>query len=382
VTDRVTIVEVAARAGVAISSVSSALNDRPGVSEQTRARIKQAASDLGFVPSVRGRSLSAKRAFTVGLVVHRDPFVLESDPFFGSFIGGLESVLDPRGYALILQMGSAADETLDRYRRLAAGRRVDGVFLNELVVDDPRVALVQQLGLPAVGVNPAPGFPLPAVHQDVSAGVHELVAHLVSLGHRRFAHVAGPSRFVHAVHRVEAWREALVAAGCDPGVLVEADFTYAGGRRAAAELLGSAPGDGRGGDRGDRPTAVFCANDLAAIGFMAEADARGVRVPDDVSVAGFDGIELGTYVRPALTTLTTAPRLLGAEAARLLLAAVEAPEAPEAPESPEASAVGVAPGVAAASGVRAAVGAVPTVAHADIEPARLLVRASTGPAPR
>jgi DNA-binding LacI/PurR family transcriptional regulator len=376
VTDRVTIVEVAARAGVAISSVSSALNDRPGVSEQTRARIKQAASDLGFVPSVRGRSLSAKRAFTVGLVVHRDPFVLESDPFFGSFIGGLESVLDPRGYALILQMGSAADETLDRYRRLAAGRRVDGVFLNELVVDDPRVALVQQLGLPAVGVNPAPGFPLPAVHQDVSAGVHELVAHLVSLGHRRFAHVAGPSRFVHAVHRVEAWREALVAAGCDPGVLVEADFTYEGGRRAAAELLGGAAADGggagggRGGGRGgdgdgdgDRPTAVFCANDLAAIGFMAEADARGVRVPEDISVAGFDGIELGTYVRPALTTLTTAPRLLGAEAARLLLAAVETPDAVPAASPGDGSAV-------------------PAVAQADIEPARLLVRASTGPAPR
>jgi DNA-binding LacI/PurR family transcriptional regulator len=380
VTDRVTIVEVAARAGVAISSVSSALNDRPGVSEQTRARIKQAASDLGFVPSVRGRSLSAKRAFTVGLVVHRDPFVLESDPFFGSFIGGLESVLDPRGYALILQMGSAADETLDRYRRLAAGRRVDGVFLNELVVDDPRVALVQQLGLPAVGVNPAPGFPLPAVHQDVSAGVHELVAHLVSLGHRRFAHVAGPSRFVHAVHRVEAWREALVAAGCDPGVLVEADFTYEGGRRAAAELLGGAARAGGADDggaddgaagRGDRPTAVFCANDLAAIGFMAEADARGVRVPEDISVAGFDGIELGTYVRPALTTLTTAPRLLGAEAARLLLAAVEAPDAGSA-----------ASGVAASSRVRVDEGAVPAVAHADIEPARLLVRASTGPVPR
>jgi DNA-binding LacI/PurR family transcriptional regulator len=375
VTERVTIVEVAARAGVAISSVSSALNDRPGVSEQTRARIKQAASDLGFVPNVRGRSLSAGRAFTVGLVVHRDPFVLESDPFFGSFIGGLESVLDPRGYALILQMGSAADETLDRYRRLAAGRRVDGVFLNELVVDDPRVALVEQLGLPAVGVNPAPGFPLPAVRQDVSAGVHELVAHLVSLGHRRFAHVAGPSRFVHAVHRVEAWREALVAAGCDPGVLVEADFTYDGGRRAAAELLGGG-GTGRDdrGDRGDRPTAVFCANDLAAIGFMAEADARGVRVPEDISVAGFDGIELGAYVRPALTTLTTAPRLLGAEAARLLLAAVEGLG------GDGGGGAGVGPG--ARAGASADTGAALAVAHADIEPARLLVRASTGPSPR
>ena len=337
-TQRVTIVEVAARAGVAISSVSSALNDRPGVSDQTRARIKQAAADLGFVPNVRGRSLSSGRAFTVGLVVHRDPSVLESDPFFGSFIGGLESVLDPRGWALILQMGSAADETLDRYRRLAAGRRVDGVFLNELVVDDPRVPLVQQLGLPAVGVNPAPGFPLPAVRQDVAAGVRELVDHLVGLGHRRFAHVAGPARFVHAVHRVEAWQESLVAAGHDPGVVVEADFTYDGGRRAAADLL----------SRPERPTAVFCANDLAAIGFMAEADRLGVRVPDDVSVAGFDGIELGSYVRPALTTLTTTPRLIGAEAARLLLAAVEGQAGPDA----------------------------------SVAPARLLVRDSTAPAAR
>ncbi|GAA0963157.1 LacI family DNA-binding transcriptional regulator [Frigoribacterium faeni] len=355
--ERVTIVEVAARAGVAISSVSSALNDRPGVSEQTRARIKQAADDLGFVPSVRGRSLSAKRAFAVGLVVHRDPFVLESDPFFGSFIGGLESVLDPRGYALILQMGSAADETLDRYRRLAAGRRVDGVFLNELVVDDPRVPLVQQLGLPAVGVNPAAGFPLPAVRQDDSAGIRELVDHLVALGHRRFAHVSGPDRFVHARRRSAAWRDALVAADRDPGVVVEADFTYDGGARAAAQLLG---GGGAGGsarvgdgsvrvdDPSERPTAVFCANDLAAIGFMAEADRLGVRVPDDVSVAGFDGIELGTYVRPALTTLTTAPRLIGAEAARLLLAAVDGDPVPDA----------------------------------EIDHARLLVRASTAPAPR
>ncbi|WP_423923090.1 LacI family DNA-binding transcriptional regulator [Frigoribacterium sp. 2-23] len=339
--ERVTIVEVAARAGVAISSVSSALNDRPGVSEQTRARIKQAASDLGFVPSVRGRSLSAKRAFTVGLVVHRDPFVLESDPFFGSFIGGLESVLDPRGYALILQIGSAADETLDRYRRLAAGRRVDGVVLNELTVDDPRVPLVRELDLPAIAVNPAAGFPLPAVRQDDSAGIGELVEHLVALGHRRFAHVAGPGHFIHAQHRSEAWRRALVAAGHDPGVVVDADFTYDAGARAARQLFET-------GASSDRPTAVFCANDLAAIGFMAEADRLGLRVPDDVSVAGFDGIELGSYVRPGLTTMSTAPRLIGAEAARLLLLAIDGGP----------------------------------VADATIEPARLLVRASTGPAPR
>ncbi|KPG82885.1 substrate-binding domain-containing protein, partial [Frigoribacterium sp. RIT-PI-h] len=185
-------------------------------------------------------------------------------------------------------------------------------------------------------------FPLPAVRQDDSAGIGELVEHLVSLGHRRFAHVAGPGRFVHSQRRGAAWRDALGAAGHDPGVVVEADFTYDGGARAAARLFGpDAPVDGR-------PTAVFCANDLAAIGFMTELDRLGVRVPGDVSVAGFDGIELGSYVRPGLTTLTTAPRLIGAEAARLLLSAVEGE----------------------------------TVTDAEIQPARLLVRVSTGPAAR
>jgi DNA-binding LacI/PurR family transcriptional regulator len=325
VRQRVTIVDVAARAGVSISSVSSALNDRPGVSEGTRARIKQAAAELGFVPSVRGRALSARRAFAVGLVVHRDPTVLETDPFFGGFLSGLESVLDPRGFALILQVGPTATESLERYRRLAAGRRVDGVVLSELVVDDPRVPLVRELGLPAVGVNPAPGFPLPAVRQDDDAGVRELVAHLVALGHRRFGHVAGPPHLVHALHRARAWREALTAAGCRPGVTVPADFTYDGGARAAADLLG----------RAEPPTAVFCANDLAAIGFMAEADRHGVSVPQDVSVAGFDGIELGSYVRPGLTTLTTAPRQVGAAAARLLLSVMDGESPPDAVVEPD-----------------------------------------------
>ncbi|GAA4674777.1 LacI family DNA-binding transcriptional regulator [Frondihabitans cladoniiphilus] len=345
---RVTIVDVAARAGVAISSVSSALNNRPGVSDDTRKRILEAAEDLGFVPSLRGRSLSAKRAFAVGLVVHRDPYVLESDPFFGSFIGGIETVLDPRGYALILQMGSERVETLDRYRSLAANRRVDGVFLNELGVDDPRIPLVQELGLPAVGVNAGPAFPLPAVRQDHGRGIAELVDHFVTLGHRRFAHVSGPHEFIHGHQRRRAWGDALAAAGMEPGVVVEGDFTYEGGVSAADRVFG-------GGSREARPvhpTAVFCSNDLSAIGFMARASELGFRVPEDVSVAGYDGIELGTYVRPALTTIRTNPRLIGREAARMLLDAIDA--------CPE--------------GTR-------RIPDVDVDPAHLLVRSSTGPAP-
>jgi DNA-binding LacI/PurR family transcriptional regulator len=335
---RVTIVDVAARAGVAISSASSALNGRPGVSEATRERVQKAARELGFVPSIRGKSLQAKRAFAVGLIVQRDADVLEADPFFAGFIGGIESVISGRDYALVLQMSSGAEENTERYRRLALDRRVDGVFLSEVEDDDARIPLLRDLKLPAVAINSRSadgGFP--AVLQDNVAAIQELVDYLHQSGHRRFGHVSGPLRYVHARQRKAAWSAALHARGLPEGVSVESDFTYEGGVAAANRLLA--------GD--DRPTAVFCANDLMAAGFVARAIDLGVSVPGDVSVAGFDGITLGTYVRPSLTTLTTSPRALGAEAARLLLAHIDGTPTPDV----------------------------------HVEPSRLLIRESTTTAP-
>lgn len=311
--ERVTITDVAAHAGVSISSVSTALNDRPGVSDETRRMIVEAARELGFVPSVRARSLAGKRTYSVGLVVHRDPDVLELDPFFGAFIGGIESYIDERGYALVLQTTPLADDVGERYRRLAAGRRVDGVFLNELEVDDPRVEVVRELGLPAVGIGSDPGFPLPSVRQDHRKGIRDLVAHLVELGHERIAFVGGPNRFVHSIQREDAWRAALAEFGLAPGPVADGGFTYEGGLAAADEILAAR----------ERPTAVMCANDLAAMGFIAQAGHRGFDVPGDISVTGYDGIQLGTYLRPALTTVQTSPKLIGHEAGRLLLQAIE-----------------------------------------------------------
>ncbi len=335
---RVTIVDVARHAGVSISSVSSALNGRAGVSAQTRERIIATASELGFVPSLRGKSLSGRLAYAVGLVVHRDPDVLELDPFFGGFISGIEEFIDAKGFALVLQISASAADVLDRYRRLAADRRVDGVFINELEVSDPRIALVQELGLPSVGINAAADFPLPSVRQDHQPGIRALVRHLAELGHVHIAHVAGPPEFLHSRQREAAWRSALRECGLRPGPAVPGSFTYSGGMRAASALLESAT----------PPSAVFCANDLSAMGFIAQAQHLGFEVPGDISVAGFDGIQLGTYVRPAMTTIQTSPRRIGYGAARLLLAVLETAE----PDDEQ------------------------------IPAAELVIRDSTGPAPR
>lgn len=311
--ERVTIVDVANKAGVAISSVSSALNGRPGVSDVTRERIIRIATELGFVPSLRAKSLSGRRAFTVGLVLHRDPDVLELDPFFGGFIGGIEDAIDPRGYALVLQISAESDKVLQRYEKLAADRRVDGVFINDLEVDDPRIALVQKLGLPAVAINPGSGFPIPAVREDPDAGIRATLRHLVDLGHRRIAYVSGRPNMTHSVERENSWRAGLRELGLEPGPVVPGEFTYLGGAAAASILLDSA----------DPPTAVMCANDLSAIGLIAQAQHLGVDVPGQLSVAGFDDIRLGTYVRPSLTTVHTSPRTLGRESGRMLVDLIE-----------------------------------------------------------
>lgn len=311
----VTIEDVAERAGVAISSVSSALNGRPGVSESTRKRIRAVAEELGYVASIRGRSLSAKRAFAVGLVVRRDPQVLGADPFFGAFIAGIESVLSQCGYALVLQMSANADEDLARYRKLAADRRVDGVLINELTHDDPRLTLVRELGLPSVAISESVVDCPAVVLQDNSEPIRELVARFIALGHRRFAHVSGPSAYLHATGRRDVWQEALALSGFPDEPVIESDFTYAGGARAA-ELVARRP-------RAERPTAVFCANDLMAAGFLTRAGDLGLAVPDEISVAGFDGTDLATYIRPTLTTMTTSPDALGSIATSLLLEAID-----------------------------------------------------------
>lgn len=307
--ERVTIVDVANKAGVAISSVSSALNGRPGVSDVTRDRIVRIAAELGFVPSLRGKSLSGRRAYTVGLVLHRDPDVLELDPFFGGFIGGIEDAIDPRGYALVLQITAESDQVLQRYEKFAADRRVDGVLVNDLEIDDPRIALIEKLGLPAVAINPGVDFPIPAVRQDPDAGIRATVEHLVERGHRRVAYVGGRQDMIHSAQREGAWLTAMREFGLTPGPVVPGDFTYLAGASAASALL----------ELAEPPTAVVCANDLSAIGLIAQAQHLGVDVPGELSVAGFDDIRLGTYVRPSLTTVHTSPRELGRESGRMLI---------------------------------------------------------------
>lgn len=333
-----TISDVARVAGVSKGAVSFALNGKPGVAAATRERILSAARELGWTPSHRARALSSSRALAVGLVIARPPEILGADPFFPAFITGVEMVLSRRGQALVLQVVPDHRAEHESYRRLAADGRVDGVFVTDLQVDDPRPQLLAELGLCAVVIGPqSAGERWPAIGVDDRPGIAAAVEHLVALGHRHIAHVAGPKSFVHGRSRRDAWARSLRAAGLPRGPCVYADFSALGGAKATKKLL----------DRDAPPTAVVYANDLMAIAGMSVALGRGLDVPRQLSVTGFDDTPVAAHLQPALTTVRTDVVAWGRAAAARLLALVEDEDVPDV----------------------------------DLPPPHLVVRASTAPPP-
>lgn len=346
---RPTIVDVARRAGVSKGSVSFALNGRPGVAAETAERIHAAAAELGWRPSHRARSLSVSRAFAFGMVVARPPELLGADPFFPTFIAGVETVLAARGYSLVLQVVPGVDAEVAGYRRLAADGRVDGVFLSDLRHADFRVPLLSQVGLPAVTLNrPDVDSPFPAICVDDRPGVAQAVRHLVSLGHRHIAHVAGPAEFLHGSGRQAAWSEALAAADVVRGPIVASDFSAAGGAAATRALLAEP----------DPPTAIVYANDLMTLAGATVAHDMGFDVPARLSVTGFDDSELAAHVHPPLTTVRTDVLTWGRTAAEVLLALVEGEGAGDV-QLPDSSLI-----------VRSSTGPVPTTSRRRRTPDR------------
>jgi DNA-binding LacI/PurR family transcriptional regulator len=312
---RATIEDVARLAGVSNGAVSLAVSGQAGVAESTRERIIAAADELGWRPSIGARAMRSSKAFAVGLILARDPALLGADPFFPSFIAGVESELAPVGFSLVLQVVHDDKAAVtDAYRRLAREGRVDGVFLTDLRRDDPRLALVQELHLRAIAVGtPSRRSELPAIGIDDRVGIREAVDHLIALGHQRIAFVGGTRGYVHSAARLGAWRDAMRSAGLPSGTAIAADFTAAGGAAATTRLLEGA----------DRPTAIVYANDLMAIAGMSVAAQLGLDVPGDLSIVGFDDVPLAAHVNPPLTTVRQDVVLWGRVAAAALLGLIE-----------------------------------------------------------
>jgi DNA-binding LacI/PurR family transcriptional regulator len=300
---RVTMVDVARRAGVSQPLVSLVIggNPRARVAEATRQRILDAARELGYRPNVIARSLVRGRAYAVGLII---PDL--GNPFFADVVRGAERVAADQGYALLLC--DAADVGIERHLETLRARQIDGV-----IMDAPGAASLEPdtvAGLNIVLVD-EPGAAFHGVASDAMEAGRLAAQHLLDLGHRRFGFI-GPAADIWAFRmRERGFVQALRAAGItiDSPHFRRAAPTVEGGRAAMRTLL-ALPG---------RPSAVFCANDLLALGALKSCARSRVAVPETISVMGCDDIEAARLVTPELSTITIPARELGARAARMLI---------------------------------------------------------------
>ena len=307
---RPTIGDIARQAGVSKGAVSYALNGQRGVSDATRRRILAIADEIGWNPNSAARALSGAAANTIGLALRRPARVLGFEPFYMELISGVEAELSTRSYALMLQVVADAEAEAAVYKRWWGERRVDGVLVCDLRLDDPRLTVVEDLRLPAVVVGGPVGVGrLAHVWNDDAAALVETLEYLVALGHRHVARVAGLADLVHTQTRADAFGATSRRLGLVEPVTVFTDYSGEEGARATRRLLSSAA----------RPTAIVYDNDIMAIAGLGVAQEMGLAVPSDLSIVAFDDSPLCQLVHPPLTALTRDIPAYGAHAARLLL---------------------------------------------------------------
>ncbi|MBV9451207.1 MAG: LacI family DNA-binding transcriptional regulator [Streptosporangiaceae bacterium] len=309
---RPTIADIAQRAGVTKAAVSFALNGQPGVSAATRERIIAIAAEVGFQPSSAARALSDGKAGAFGLVIDRPARTLGSEAFFMQLISGIQGELTRDHMSLLFTMAEDQAAEIGMYRTWWAQRKVDGVFLVDLQSRDRRIAVLEELQMPAVVLGTPRGTgSLPAVWQDDRAAVTTVVGHLAGLGHARIARVGGFPRYWHSQLRTEAFAAVADDAGVE-AISVAADYTAEHGAEATRDLL----------RRAQPPTAILYDNDVMAVAGLGVAQRLGTRVPADLSIAVWDDTVLCEIVHPAFTALRRDIPAAGAAAARMLCSAV------------------------------------------------------------
>ncbi len=309
-----TIREVSQAAGVSISTVSRVLNRSGPVSRRTQERVLAAVAQLGYTPNAFARGLVTRRSGGIGATVTD-----LSDPFFGLMLKGIEERVEHGGMHLIVTDGHGHVHAERESVAFLTRHNADAVIAYLQQVPDEDILGWARSDRPLLVVaRHVPGMTARCLFIDNVEGGGIATRHLLMMGHRHIAHISGPMALVDGRDRLEGYRRTLAETGLafEPGLVVEADFTAAGGSSAMQRLL----------DRGARFSAVFAGNDMMAAGAMDVLRARGIRVPEDVSVVGFDDLPMVRYLYAPLTTVRQPVLEMGRAAADLALAALRGEE--------------------------------------------------------
>lgn len=289
-------VEIARLAGVSQATVSRVLNNDPQVNEEMRQRVLAVVESLGYVPDARAQSLRAQRTRLLGLVVHRAPSALAYDPFFSALIASIIDQAGKHNYHLCVDAARTARSQRAIYEELLRTRRVDGLILVESETRDQRIARLSQEGFPFVLIGRyQPEDALYSVDNDNIGASRMAVEYLIAKGHTRIAYLGGSAGLTVTRDRLQGYREALEAHGIpyDPCLALFTESSIAGGMNAMHDLL----------SLDQPPTALLAMDDLIAVGAMREAQRRGIRIPQQMAIVGFNDTPLCSLVEPALTSV-------------------------------------------------------------------------------
>jgi LacI family transcriptional regulator len=305
---RASISDVARLAGVSVGTVSNVLNRPERVSEATRERVQAAIDQLSFVPNGSARQLRVGTITTVGAIV-----LDISNPFFTDLARGIEARLDEDDYTLMVASSDEDSEREARYLRLYEQHGVQGIMVVPATDDIDHLVVLAERGVGIVLLDrPSPVESLSSVAVDDVHGGALAVRHLLEQGHERIAFLNGPHTIHQCADRYEGAVQAVQAAGLDPAVVLEeltVSLNADGGDAGTRQLI----------DRDDRPTAIFCVNDLVALGSLRTLRRAGLSVPDDVAVVGYDDVTFAAELATPLTSVRQPTHELGVRAADLLL---------------------------------------------------------------
>ena len=302
-----TMKDVALQANVSTATVSRALMNPEKVSQATRNRVEQAALEVGYLPQMQGRNMKRNESRTILVIV---PDIC--DPFFSEVIRGIEVTAAAQGYLVLIGDCAHQNQQEKTFIDLIITKQIDGMLLlgSQLPFD---ASIEEQRNLPPmVMANEfAPELGLPTVHIDNLTASFNAVNYLHELGHQRIGCIAGPEEMPLCHYRLQGYVQALRRCGItvDPHYIARGNFTYEAGANALEQLL-ALP---------QPPTAVFCHSDIMALGALSWAKRQGLRIPEDLSIIGFDNISLAEFCDPPLTTVSQPRFDIGREAMLLLL---------------------------------------------------------------
>ncbi|MDZ4158837.1 MAG: LacI family DNA-binding transcriptional regulator, partial [Anaerolineaceae bacterium] len=294
---RVTSQDVAKHAGVSRTTVSFVLNNTPKtqISEETRQRVVHAAAELGYIPDAVAQSLASGRSKSIGLVLTRSPRHIASDTYLTQVLDGLMKEVQRYGMRLLLELIEEPTSPT-AYLNLVGSKRIDGIIFSGPRFNDRALLALYDYGFPTVLMGQVPDSPFAFVDIDNRAAAHKAVSHLLQLGHRNIACITNADiGYTAPATRLQGYREAMEKAGVPyhENRVLYGDFDPQSGFRCMEELLKFKP----------FPTAVFVASDVVAIGVMAAIYHQGLRIPEDISLVGFDDVPIAQYLTPALTTV-------------------------------------------------------------------------------